>query len=80
MKWKGGGEQRELLKRWIEGGAPWGVGTLHETVYVERFRIVREANPGWRSLFRISAWLTPLLLVAYIALLAVTPVRRGLGR
>ena len=24
------GQQQELLKRWIEGGAPWGAGALHE--------------------------------------------------
>lgn len=49
-----------------------------ETVYVERFEVVREANTGWRSLFAISLWLAPLSLVGFVALLLITPVRRGL--
>ncbi len=51
-----------------------------ETVYVDRFEIVREANPGWRRLFAISRWLAPLSLVAFVALLLVTPVRRNVHR
>ncbi|MDJ0738275.1 MAG: hypothetical protein QNJ91_01080 [Gammaproteobacteria bacterium] len=48
-----------------------------ETVYVERFEIVRAANRGWRRLFAVSTWLAPLSLLAFVALLLVTPVRRG---
>jgi len=51
-----------------------------ETVYVERFAVVREANAGWRSLFAITSWLTPLSLLAFIGLLAVAPVRRNVHR
>ena len=51
-----------------------------ETVYVERFDIVREANSGWRRLHAISAWLLPLSLIAWIGLLATTPVRRSVHR
>jgi hypothetical protein len=46
-----------------------------ETVYVERFDVVREANAGWRRLFNVSQWFAPLSLLAWIGLLTVTPVR-----
>lgn len=46
-----------------------------ETVYVERFAVVREANSGWRTLFALSQWLVPLSLVGYLVLLGVAPVR-----
>jgi hypothetical protein len=46
-----------------------------ETVYVERFDVLREANRGWRRLFAVTRWLTPLSLLAWIGLLLVTPVR-----
>ena len=51
-----------------------------ETVYVERFEVVREANTGWRRLFAISRWLAPLSLIGFVALLMVTPVRRSVLR
>lgn len=47
-----------------------------ETVYVEDFQVLRRANPGWRRLFDVSLWLTPLAALGFIGLLAVTPVRR----
>lgn len=48
-----------------------------ETVYVERFGVVREANTGWRRLFTVTKWLAPLSLLAWLGLLLVTPVRRS---
>jgi hypothetical protein len=51
-----------------------------ETVYVERFEIVRQANRGWRRLFSISRWLAPLSLIGVIALMLITPVRRNVHR
>ena len=51
-----------------------------ETVYVDRFEIVREANPGWRRLFAISRWLAPLSLIGFVTLLLITPVRRSVLR
>lgn len=51
-----------------------------ETVYVDRFSIVREANPVWRRLYTISTWLTPLSLLAFLGLLSVAPVRRDVYR
>lgn len=50
-----------------------------ETVYVDRFDIVREANAGWRRVFALTLWLAPLSLVGFIAMLMVTPVRRGVS-
>ncbi|MCP5422956.1 MAG: hypothetical protein H6959_08540 [Chromatiaceae bacterium] len=47
-----------------------------ETIYVERFEIVNEANRGWRRLFALTLWLAPLSLAAFVGLLTVTPVRR----
>jgi hypothetical protein len=48
-----------------------------ETVYVEEFRVLRHANPGWRRLFVVSLWLTPLAALGWVAMLALAPVRRG---
>jgi hypothetical protein len=49
-----------------------------ETVYVEHFEVVREANPGWRRLFSLTAWMAPLSFAAFVVLLAIAPVRRGI--
>lgn len=46
-----------------------------ETVYVERFRITRKSNPGWRLVYRISATLTLAALLGLTVLLFVAPVR-----
>ena len=51
-----------------------------ETVYVEHFEVVREANSGWRRLFAISRWLAPLSLIGFVTLLLITPVRRSVLR
>ncbi|WP_078117935.1 hypothetical protein [Thiosocius teredinicola] len=51
-----------------------------ETVYVDRFEVVKQANTGWRRLFDTSKWLAPLSLVGFIGLMAVTPVRRDTHR
>lgn len=50
-----------------------------ETIYVERFEIVREANRGWRRLFALTRWLVPLSLIGFVVLLAITPVRHRLS-
>jgi hypothetical protein len=47
-----------------------------ETIYVKDFQIEQRANPGWRRLFTVSAWLAPLSAIGFIGLMAVTPVRR----
>jgi hypothetical protein len=47
-----------------------------ETVFVDRFHVVRQANPGWRSLFELSKWLAPLSGIAFLVLLGFTPVQR----
>lgn len=49
-----------------------------ETIYVEEFRIVRRANPGWRRLFTVSAWLSPVAAIGLLLMMALAPVRRGL--
>lgn len=51
-----------------------------ETVYVERFEVVREANAGWRRLYAVTRWLAPLSLVGFVGLLLFTPVKRNAFR
>ena len=47
-----------------------------ETVYVENFKVRKEANPGWRTLFNICKWFAHLSGLCFLGLLAVAPVRR----
>lgn len=47
-----------------------------ETVYVHDFQVVQRANPGWRRLFNLSAWLAPLSGIGFLGLMTITPVRR----
>jgi hypothetical protein len=49
-----------------------------ETIYVQDFRVMHRANPGWRRLFNVSLWLAPFSALGFFGLLMVTPVRRGL--
>jgi hypothetical protein len=49
-----------------------------ETIYVQDFDIVRAANPGWRLLFHICLWVSLTTGIGFLALLMITPVRRGL--
>jgi hypothetical protein len=50
-----------------------------ETVYVERFEIIRPANPGWRLVYRLSLVLLWGALLGLVVLFFVAPVR-GLRR
>ena len=48
-----------------------------ETVYLQDFRIVKQANQGLRSLYQVSKWLASLSLMGFLVMFAVAPVRRS---
>jgi hypothetical protein len=47
-----------------------------ETVYLEDFAIIKQANPGMRSLYRAAKWLAILSLLGFIVMFTVAPVAR----
>ncbi len=47
-----------------------------ETVYLQDFTIVRQANPGMRSLYLAAKWLAILSLLGFIAMFAIAPVTK----
>ncbi|MBK5965507.1 hypothetical protein CCR95_15775 [Thiocystis minor] len=46
-----------------------------ETIYVDAFRIVRKAHPGWRLVYRLSCALCLAALLGLVVMLFVAPVR-----
>lgn len=46
-----------------------------ETIYVERFRIIRKSNTGWRLTYRVSLTIVIAALIGLTVILFVAPVR-----
>jgi hypothetical protein len=46
-----------------------------ETIYVDAFRIVRKAHPGWRLVYRLSFALCLAALLGLVVMLFIAPVR-----
>ncbi len=47
-----------------------------ETLYVEEFEIVDQANPGWRGLSGFATWSLGLSLIVFMVLFFITPMRK----
>jgi len=47
-----------------------------ETIYIDNFSIVKEANSGWRQLYAVAKGGAILSLLGLLVLIFVAPVRR----
>jgi hypothetical protein len=47
-----------------------------ETVYLEDFAVIKQANPGLRRLYQASKWLAILSLLGYLVMFVIAPVAK----
>lgn len=48
-----------------------------ETIFLQDFEIVNEANPGVRRLYSASKWLAVLSLLGFVVMFIVAPIRKA---
>jgi hypothetical protein len=48
-----------------------------ETIYLQEFRIIKQANPGLRRLYQVSKWFVLLSLVGFGIMFVVAPAARS---